>query len=257
MKTSEHDLVLAHLNLFAVLKNLEELVVRDPESARMTADWNETIQFTVMGGPQAFLSFSGGRCTVGRGAARKSTISLFFLSPRHLNRMFSEKANPIPVKGFLKLPFLAKKFPKLTERLEYFLKPTDALLKDPGYLALNTLFTLHTAAFAAAEMAAGEAFSRASTAGLGSGSVLLKVLPEGPAAHIEFDKGKITAKAGEAEKPAAFMYMKDLAVANAFLNQKMDAFAAIAKGEVAIWGQMPFLDALSRVLDRIPVYLAP
>lgn len=255
MTSPNHEFVKANLNLYAVLQNLEDLVEKDSDSAAFAKTWNQTIQFTVKGGPKAWVSFKNGRCRVGRGRADGATIRLFFLSAAHLNKMFDNKGAPIPLKGFTRLPFLATKFSKLTKRLEYFLKPTDTLLADPNYRALNTLFTLNTSVFAAAELSNHEDFSRASVAGLKKGEVLMKVLPEGPSARISFDNGAIAARKGDSKDATAFMYMRNVDVANAFLNQKTDAFSAIAKGDVAIWGQMPFLDALSRVLDRIPLYL--
>jgi len=48
---------------------------------------------------------------------------------------------------------------------------------------------------------------------------------------------------------------RDLAIANAFLNGRLDPFAAIAGGEVAIRGQTPMIDNLSLIFDRIPAYL--
>ena len=49
--------------------------------------------------------------------------------------------------------------------------------------------------------------------------------------------------------------MRDLQTANAFLHGKLDTFAAVARGDIEIWGQIPKVDALALVLERIPVYL--
>lgn len=250
-----HDLVLANLNLHAVLQNLEELCALDPESAARCRDWNVSIQFLVQNGPRARVAFSGGRCTVTPGYPAKSDLLLYFATPGHLNKMFANAAPPVPLKGFSKLYFLATKFGKLTKRLEYFLKPTDELLKDPEYLALNTRMTLNTAAFAAAQIAAFDPVGKKCLLGMGKGTVLMKVLPDGPAAHLVVSDGGVGARKGDVDNPTARMLMKDLGVANAFLNQKMDAFSAIASEDVAIKGQIPLLDNLSLILDRIPLYL--
>ncbi|MEW5734273.1 MAG: hypothetical protein AB1921_05425 [Thermodesulfobacteriota bacterium] len=251
-----HDLVLASLNLHAVLQNLEELCALDPDSAAQCRDWNVSIQFLVQNGPKARVAFSGGKCTVTPGYPAKSDLLLYFATAGHLNKMFANAAPPIPLKGFSRLYFLATKFSKLTKRLEYFLKPTDELLKSPDYLALNTRMTMNTAVFAAAQIAALDPVGKKVSLGMGKGTVLMKVLPDGPAAHLVVSESGITAHKGDAEEPMARMFMKDLGVANAFLNQKVDAFSAIASSDVSIKGQIPLLDGLSLILDRVPHYLA-
>jgi hypothetical protein len=136
------------------------------------------------------------------------------------------------------------------------LKPTDELLKNPDYLALNTRFTLNTAAFAVPELAALDPAARHAAAHMQDGTVVMKVLPDGPAAHIAIHDGRLTAKKGDPGQFHACMSMKDMATANAFLNDKIDAFTAIASGEVSIKGRIPLLDAMSLILDRVPKYLS-
>lgn len=250
-----HDQVLANLNLFAVLQNLEELLVLDRETASLAKGWNITIQFSVLNGPSAYVAFKNGVCAVGRGESARSDLKLFFLGHGHLNNMFDGKGAPIPVKGFTKLYFLATKFKKLTDRLEYFLKPTDELLADEEYSRINTVMTLNTAAFAAAELIRHEPVSRAVAKGMPDGKVLLKILPDGPAVHLNFQDGDVSARKEDVERPMAQMIMKNMEVAAGFLNQRIDAFSAIAMEDVAIKGQTFMLDKLSLVLDRIPLYL--
>ncbi|MFW6237231.1 MAG: hypothetical protein ACOC3F_02495, partial [Desulfosudaceae bacterium] len=56
--------------------------------------------------------------------------------------------------------------------------------------------------------------------------------------------------------PSACMYFKDVHTANALLNQQLNPFAAIALGDVMIRGQLPLIDAMDLILDRVPQYLA-
>lgn len=251
-----YERLVANLNLYAVLPNLEDLVRLDPAMRQHCAAWNISIQFTALGGPKAFVSFKNGECSVGRGEIASPTVRLFFTSPGHLNKMFDGSSQPIPLKGFTKLRFLSKDFTRLTERMEYFLRPTDELLKDPDYLALNTLFTLNTAALAVAELAALDPVSKTIAAGIQDGTALLKVLPDGPAAHVTFYRGRAEARKGDTDAYDAAMFMKDLAVANAFLNQKIDPFMAIGLSDVMIRGQASMLDSMGLILDRIPHYLS-
>jgi putative sterol carrier protein len=49
--------------------------------------------------------------------------------------------------------------------------------------------------------------------------------------------------------------MQDVRVANDFLNGKLDAFSAVAAGNVLIKGQTPMIDSISLILNRVPLYL--
>lgn len=252
----DYERVKAHLNLYAVLQNLEELFAFDAEVAAAARDWDISLQFSIRGGPAAHLEFKNGVCQFGRGAHRRPTVKLFFLSPRHFNRMMDGKANPIPLKGFSHLGFLARSFAAATDKLAVYLKPTPERLADPDYLALNTRMTLNTAAHAVAELAILDPVGRLNAVHLAEGQILMKILPDGPAAHLIVAAGKIQARKGEADNPMAGLLMRDLAAANAFLTGKIDPFTAIVGGSVAIRGQIPMLDAVSNILDRIPVYLS-
>jgi len=250
------DLIKANLNLYAVLKNLEDLVACDKEMKNLARDWDISIQFSVRKGPRVCVSFRDGACTVERGKCRKPTVRLFFTSPAHLNRMFDGKGNPIPLKGFSRLGFLTKDFPKLTDRLAYYLKPDDALLKNKKYLEMNTRMTLNIAAFALRELAAYDPPSREIASHLGDTFIEMKVLPKGPAVNIRITDGAIEPSKGEAERPMAVMHMKDMKVANDFLNGKSDSFAALALGDVIIRGQIHYIEAITPIFDRIPLYLS-
>lgn len=246
----------ANLNLYAVLKNLEDLVVYDEEIRKVSKDWSMSIQFSVKKGPKAYVIFRDGKCEVGRGKCKRPAARLFFTSPTHLNKMFDGEANPIPTKGFTKLGFLTKQFPKATDKMEYYLKPTDELLADPEYLAVNTRFTLNTAAFALREMFELDPIGRLNASHVPDGILLLKVLPDGPAAHLKFDTGRISAHKGDTDKASAIMMFRDMKVANDLLNGKSDAFAAAAAGDVIMKGRIPMIEATNIVLDRIQLYLS-
>lgn len=250
------QVVKAHLNLYAVLKNLEDLVSHDPETARLVRNWNISLAFHVRGGPKAYVEFKGGGCNVGKGKGRRASVILFFTSPAHLNRMMEGKANPIPLMGFTKLAFLKKDFKLVTDKLEYYLRPTEALLKDQDYFELNTRLTLSTAAFAVPEIGRYDPIGRLAAGRAGNGTVNIKILNQGPAFHIVFHEGAIQACRREADKPSAHMHMKDWRVANDFLNNKIDPFTAIASGDVIIKGRILLLESLSLILDRIPHYLS-
>lgn len=251
-----HELVKASLNLHAVLQNLEDLVAHDTETAALAATWNVCIQFSIYGGPATHIEFKDGTCRVRRGKHPAPDIRLFFTSAAHLNRMMDGKGNPIPLKGFSRLGFFTKEFPKATDRLEYYLKPTQSLLADEQYLALNTRMTLNTAAFAVKELARLDPIGRLNAAHITDGTILMKILPEGPAVHVKFSSGEIDVIKGDVKQPMAMLLFKETQIANRFLSGKMDVFGAVAAGDVMIRGQAPMLDALGLILDRVPLYLS-
>lgn len=253
---NQHETIKAHLNLYAVLQNLEDLTTLDPEMTQLIKNWQISIQFNVLGGPSAYIDFNAGKCAVGRGSHPAPTVKLFFFTPAHLNRMMDGKGTPVPLKGFKKLSFLSKEFSKLTDRLEYYLKPTDEKLATESYLRINTQLTMNTAAYAIRELGEHDPVGKLAVSHIRNGAVLMKTLPDGPSVHLVFDNGSVTPGKGDIDAPMARMYMRDAATANAFLNGKMDAFTAIAGGDVMIKGQIPMLDAMSLVLDRIPLYLS-
>jgi len=250
-----YDLIKANLNLYAVLQNLEDLVAFDPEIAQMAKDWNISIQFIVKNGPKAFIEFKDGVCTHGRGKYKRPSVKLFLPSPSGLNKMMDGEGGPIPLKGFTKLGFLLKDFPKVTDKLEYYLKPTDELLKDKNYLNLNTQMTMNTAAFAIREIGLLDPMVKGVASHIRNGTVLLNVLPNGPAVNITFKDGDIIPAKGKVDKPMAMLTFKNIKVASDFLNGKSDAFTAIASGDVLIKGQTGMMDGISLILDRIPHYL--
>ncbi len=246
----------AGINLYAILKNLEDLTAFDDEARALVRDRKICIQFTVKDGPRAWVNFENGQCTVGRGKAKKSQVHLWFSSCQHLNKMFDGKANPIPLKGFTKLGFLQKEFTALTQRLEYFLRPEQVEHPDDHYIRMNTMFTLTIAAFALPEIALYDKRASYTASHLPDGTLQMSVLPDGPHVYLTIKNGKITAGKGKTEHPDALMLMKNAPVANDFLNGKSDPFTAIALGDVMIKGQLPILDGINLILDRVIHYVS-
>ncbi len=170
--------------------------------------------------------------------------------------MMDNASNPIPVKGFLHLKFLSTEFPKLSERLEHFLKPDQTKLEDPEYLKINTCLTLNTAFRAVKLLALHDPVGKLCGAHIPDGTLQFEVLPDGPFMAMEFAGKEITVLSEPCQRPSAVMQFKNADVANALLNGNVDAFAALAAGDVAIRGKIPIIESVNLILDRIPVYLA-
>jgi hypothetical protein len=250
-----NESVKAHLNLRAVLPNLEEVVAFDPETARMVSTWNIAIEFKVRNGPLAHVIVRNGQCRVGDGSADRADVRLWFKSPGHLNAMFAEKANPIPTKGFTKLGFMSKEFPKLTKRLEHYLRASDDLLRDPRVFDFVTRCMLYTAIFGLAELAQRDPAVADLAAHTPNGTAEFKVLPDGPVVHLIHKNGSFVAAKGPAESPNVRMMFRNGRVCNELLNGRIDAFAALGRGDVVISGFIPLADQLNAMLEHLEPYL--
>lgn len=248
------QLTMSCINLYAVLQNMENLVELDNEARRLVADAELSIRFTVRGGPAAILSFKNGRCRFQKGAGR-SDISLYFMSPQHLNKMFDGKANPIILKGLTKTGFLKNEFTKLTNRLSYYLKPTDELLKNPEYLKINTILAANTAFFALAEIGNNDATGKLNAGRIPDGDINVSILGGGPSLYLKARKGKLEAIKGASVSPRASMSFSDIETANGMLNGRIDAYTCIASGAIRMKGFLPMLDHMNKLLSQVPEYL--
>jgi hypothetical protein len=249
-------MIKAYLNLHAVLQNLEDLVKLDEQMAKLIRDWELTVAFSVRNGPSAFVEFKNGVCRHGTAAHENPTFKLYFTSAGHLNRMFDGKATPIPLKGFFRLGFLKREFAQLTDRLTYYLRPELGKPDDESYLKINAILTLQTALYAVKVLAMLEPTSKKIAAHIPAGALQVEVLPAGPCLHLVFDKGGVSVAKGAAKRPMAKMAFKDFRVVNALLTGKLDGFLAAANGDVVLQGQLPMVDNLNLILDRVPRYLA-
>jgi hypothetical protein len=258
--------VRARLNLFAVLPNLEDVVREDAEMRALVADARIRVHLTVANGPGTVVRFADGACVVGpqtrRGEAGGAggsgpTVRLAFSSAAHLNKMFDGASQPIPIWGFTHLGFLKKEFTELSDRMAYYLSPTDELLEHPGYLRMNTLLTLNTAAFAVPVLLGHDSECVPLRHNLAHGTMVIKVLPDGPAVSLVCGASGVLPVKGELTHPSALVLLRDLRVANAFLNGRLDVYGATATGDVRIWGKVVMVDSAALVLDRVGKYLAP
>jgi len=252
----DRELIRAHLNLYAVLQNLEDLVQLDTEMAELSRDWDISVQFLVRNGPEAFVEFKNGSCRHGRGRHARPSVKLYFTSPAHLNRMFDGAANPIPLKGFTKLGFLKKDFASLTDRLEHYLRPQAGQPQDENYLRINTIFMLQTGVYAAGELAMLDPVLARVASRMRKGALQIDVGPEGPYIHAIFDDGVVTVKKGSAERPMAVMTFKDIRTVNDLLNGRLDAFQATVEGTIKLKGQISMVESFNLILDSVTDYLS-
>lgn len=252
----DYQQIKACLNLRAVLRNLETLVVCDPESEALVRDWNVSLEFKVFRGPSLFLEFKDGACQAGEVGKGKPDIRLFFFSFAHLNRMMDGKGNPIPLKGFSRLSFLTKEFPKLTDRLEYFLKPDAARLADPSFREINTRLNLSVATHAVCQLAEMDPMGKLNAAAIPDGSLAIQVLPNGPVVGLKKESGELSVAEVTPEKASAILRFSSIDAACDLVNGQSDAFVALTRGDIAMRGRIPMVEAVNLMMDRIPHYLS-
>ena len=248
------QLTKANINLYAVLRNLEDLCELDAEMKELIKGKNLSIQFSVKKGPKAFLSFKDNKCIFTRGKG-KCTIKLYFKSPEHFNAMIDGNANPIPTKGFTKIKFLTNEFVTLTNKLSYYLKPTEELLEDNSYMKINTILTSYAAFFALCEIGNTDKIGKLNASRIPNGVIGVSVLNGGPSIQISANNGHLDGKKGGLISPRSSMIFADIETANAVLNGNIDSYTCIATGRLQMKGFIPMLDNLNKLLGQVPSYL--
>ena len=245
----------ACINLHAVLSNLPELCAFDETARKLILGNDLTMQLAIRNGEAMHLIFKDGGCEYRPGPARHADISLSFKNGEHLNAMFDGKAMPGIKKGLTKVNFLKNNFTRLTERLAYYLKPTEELLQDDAYFKINTYLTFHTAFFALAQIANNDRIGRINAYAEPDGIINIAVTG-GPAVHITVDKQhRFTAETGAVENPRAQMVFAGLKEAAGILSGKIDFYTAIGREYLTIGGYIPMIDNASRILIQVAAYL--
>ncbi|MEW6200729.1 MAG: SCP2 sterol-binding domain-containing protein [bacterium] len=248
------ELTLAHLNLHAVLPLLEEVVEFDSEAARIVKGWNYSIRFAVSGGPMTFLQFGNGKLKVERGKGAFPSVGFWFTSPQKLNLMFAGKGMPILWTGFWNIGVL-KGFPALAKRLEYYMRPTDEMLKDKEVFDLYIKLSLYAMTSGIKAVGENDPEIKPLMAKTRSGAVQFEVMPDGPAAYVSLCNGRLEAGKGRIEKPNCFMKFKNSEILCQLIKGELDAFAALARCDITISGFIPLVDTFNAALDRVGVYL--
>jgi hypothetical protein len=243
----------ARINLFALLRCLEELPEIDAEARSIAEGKPETVEFVVGGLGRARLVVGRGRIELapGRGPCG---IRLWLPSPEALCAMFEGGGKPIPLKGFLRLGFLSGPFTRLTEILTRYLKHDPGLLADPAYRAANARLSLKAAVFALAEIGNGDAEGALHARRMPEGEIEVSAPGSGPYT-LAATGGRLEARKGRPERARARMLFPSLEAAGALLRGEVDAHEAIATGKLELWGYMPLLDNLSKILGLVPRYL--
>lgn len=244
---------MAYINLYSVLRNIEDLCRLDDVAKALIADVDLSIAFVIKGGTKAALVFKNGACkfVANRGSAN---IRLYFASCEHFNKMVEGKAKPIPLKGLLKISFLTGTFTKLTERLVYFLRPDESLFEDSKFKLIHTELMLYTAAYAAINYANIDPVGRTIMTSMPDGVVAIEV-KQGPAIKITAKQGYLTGEKEHSKSPKARMAFADMDAAFDLLSGQVDSYTCIASSRLALNGFIPMLAEINKLLFHISAYL--
>ncbi len=257
-----NPMVLARLNLFAVVPRLTELVEFDEEARKIASNCTGSIELSAMRLGAVRLMFRNGNLDVVRDPGGSADTGLWFPSPELLNKLFAgEKAVPVPyVWKPWNLPKLMA-FQKLADRLGAMLGDPDKTLKDSGndpktkeFLVRCMLYTALAGVKELVEYDEKMAWFSKSTP---DGTFLIKVLDDGPEAHLFIRQGVVTPGKGPIANPTVTLEIKNLDIAWELLQGRIDAMGALGACDIRMTGFLPLADNVNVVMDRLGVYLQP
>lgn len=245
---------LSFVNMFAILKTLENLVDADAEAKEIAQqEKNMSISFNVKDGPKATLHFSDGRIWMEE--ALNGKIKLAFSSPEHFNAMIDGKKNPGIRGGLIHLGFLTKKFTRLTDILTRYLRATESDLQDKAFFEKSTTLMLHLISNALSALGNYDKIGNISAQKIPDGSLSLEI-KDGPSAEIVFKNHRMTTYHRRAEHARSFMIFENFEVARGLFDGTLDSYSAIARGLVQMKGFIPMIDNINRLLSRVAYFLA-
>jgi hypothetical protein len=255
-RADKSEKILSHVNLFAVLKAMEELVRLDPMSRDIIGETRLNIAFTVAGGgPRGWMSIADGTLEVGQGRIVRTGMHLRFVSPSHFNRMVDGKALPIPTKGIAKIGFLTGTFSALAKRLEFYLRADSRALEDDEIFRIHTRLLGYVAFHALSPIANRDRLANSSSSHIPDGDIQLRAGEEF-ALFIRAKDGVLESRRGYSENARCSLWFADLRALFEVLTSGRNIFDLIGLGRAGMDGFIPMVDYLNPVLDRIPAYVS-
>lgn len=244
---------LAYINMYGVLGGIVALCEQVPEARKILGKSSCSIGFAVKNGPEATLTFVGGRCILKDGTA-DAAIRLPFSSPEKFNGMVNGTVTPIPTKGLTKVPFLLGKFMKLTKLLEEYLRPTPEKLENEEFLRRSTLIMFRVIVSSIAQIANHDKVGQFSASNIVDGAVKIEICGEASAALL-VKNHKLTYSAKVPKNIFSYMQFADIRTARDLFDNKINSVAAVGDGSVRIGGMISQIDNINRILSRVELYL--
>jgi hypothetical protein len=161
---------------------------------------------------------------------------------------------PILWTGFWNIGVL-KGFPALAKRLEYYMRPTEEMLKNKDVFEFYVKLNLYAMTAGIKAVGENDHEIKPLMAKVRDGTAQFEVLPDGPAAYVTLHDGKLEAGKGHAEKPNCFMSFRNSKILCQLIKGELDAYAALAKCDINLSGFLPLVDTFNAALDRVGEYL--
>ena len=247
--------VMAYINMFAVLKDLEVLCRLDNKATELASPQKPiSVGFNVGGGgPKAVLHFENGKCTMEEGSG--GNIKLKLSSPEALNLMIDGEKTPLPYGNLFRLQFVLKNFMQLTDLLSSYLRAEEEALKDRSFFEKSTTMMFYLVANALSVIGNYDEIGKISAAKIPDGSIAMEI-EGGPCAEIVVKNGKLQTINRKAEKPRACMIFDSFDTARGLFDGTLESMSTLAAGKIIMKGFIPMIDNLNRLLSRVAVYLA-
>lgn len=244
---------LAYINMYGVLGGLVQLCDIVPEAKKILGKSECSIGFSVKGGPEATLVFSGGQCAI-RDGIENCTIKLPFSSCKKFNGMINGTSTPIPTKGLTKISFLLGKFMKLTDLLEKYLRASDEALADEDFMSKSTIIMFRTIVNAVVQIGNHDRIGQFSASNIVDGTIKVEILGVTKAAVVVKDH-TLTFSEKVPKNFSSFMVFSDIKVARDIFDGKINSVAAVGSGDVRMGGMISQIDNVNRILSRVELYL--
>lgn len=245
--------VLAYVNMYAVLKCLEALCALDDDAKKLALPPKPlSIGLNVRGGPKATLRFDQGGCEMT--PRMGGDIKLLLTSCQGFNQMVDGKQNPFPYWGFTKLSFLLNNFTQLTDLLGRYLRADPQALENRAFFEKSTTLMFYLVANALSAIGNHDPVGGIAAKAMPDGIIALEI-ENGPCAEIAVVGGRLSTRCHKAQNPRAYMIFRDFDTARGLFEGRVEAMGALAAGQIVMKGYIPLIDNLNKLLARVALYL--
>ena len=244
----------AHLYLYAVLPQLEEVVRVDAAAQAVVAGWRGSIALRVAGGPGVRLEVADGRLRAVRRGRGLPSLGLLLVTPAAAVRMFEAGgATPLPWMGGWRLRLVGG-LRTLSGRLQYYLKADRERLESDGAFAAAVLIRLAVLVYAIAVLAECLPEGGGGAEGAADGVVSIGVAGASPL-QLRCAGGRITASRCAGRRANVAVEFADPVAAHGILSGSDDLWTAIGTGAVRLRGHLLLLDPILQLMSRVGNYL--
>jgi len=257
MAERETELLRAKTFLKAALPLLEDVVAANPDLQKMISKWNCAVQFQVKNEePAAHLLFEGGALKVVQGKHPKPAIAFTFKKLEDMNSFFTGKNVLFGIKGLTHI-LLLMKVVKILMKLK-MLMPTYKC-KNEAEKVLKVQLLLYMVSQALQEMSNGnDEYIVRLTQTARKKIIEWTVKPDGPAAWIRMDEGKIKAFKGRCDRrPYVAMDFTDIDGALKVLTSEVGALDATRQQLVSFRGTAEYGIKVGNLMTRVSNLLMP